>query len=68
MSEVNLRGLIVSKYRTIQKFATEMDWGYRKTQAIVSGKQEPTASDIEKMADALNITVSDEFRKIFFAR
>ena len=68
MSEVNLRGLVVSKHKTLRNFAKAMNWSERKTAAIVNGKQEPNASDIEAMAKELNISVPEEFRRIFFTR
>lgn len=68
MAKVTLRGLVISSYGTIKKFASEMGWSYRKAAYIVSGRQEATASDIEKMADGLGIEVPEIFKQVFFAQ
>lgn len=68
MNKITLRGLVISTYGTVQKFADAMGWSYRKASYIVGGRQEATASDIEKMADGLGIDVPDLFRQVFFAR
>lgn len=66
MSKVTLRGLVISTYGTIKKFADAMGWSYRKAAYIVGGRQEATASDIEKMADGLGIEVPELFKQVFF--
>ncbi len=65
MEEMTLRGRIISMYHTLGAFAKEMGWSRRKVSCIVNGKQEATASDIEKMAKALNVQLSTEFRILF---
>ena len=65
MEEMTLRGRIISMYRTLGAFAKEMGWSRRKVSSIVNGKQEATASDIEKMAVALNVQLPAEFRILF---
>ncbi|MBR0159797.1 MAG: helix-turn-helix transcriptional regulator [Oscillospiraceae bacterium] len=66
MANMTLRGVIVSKYGSLDAFGKDVGWSHRKVSYIVNGKQEPTASEIELMADKLEIEVSDLFRQIFF--
>ena len=61
----NLRGKIISIYGTIGRFAKEVNWSRRKTSAIVNGRQEATASDIETMASALHVELPEDFRLLF---
>lgn len=65
MGELNLRGRIVSQYRTLGNFASQIGMSRRKVSDIVNKKQEPTASDIETMASALNVIMPAEFRLLF---
>ena len=67
LANITLKGLAISTYGTIQGFADAMGWSYRKASYILSGRQEPTASDIELMAEKMEIDVPDIFRQIFFA-
>lgn len=68
MNKITLRGLVISNFGSIKKFAEAMGWSYRKAAYIIGGRQEATASDIEKMADTLEIDVPDIFRQVFFAQ
>jgi plasmid maintenance system antidote protein VapI len=60
-----LRGRIVAMFGTIGKFAEAIGWSRRKVSSIVNKKQEATASDIEKMADLLQIELPEDFRVLF---
>lgn len=62
-----LKGRIIAMYGTIAKFADHIGMSYRKVSYIISGRQEATASDIEKMSSALNIEIPEELHSIFFA-
>ena len=66
MQENNLRGRIVSMYRTVQNFAEHMHWSTRKAYDIVNGKQEPTGKDIDAMCVALNVQIPEEMKNLFF--
>lgn len=66
MGENNLRGRIISKYRTVLNFGKILHWSARKTYDIVNGKQEPTAKDIEAMCDALDVVIPEDMRMLFF--
>jgi hypothetical protein len=66
MESNNLRGLIVSKYRTIRNFGRHLNWSSRKTYDIVNGKQEATGKDIEAMCIALDVEIPPQMRELFF--
>lgn len=65
MKTDELRGRIIARYGTISNFAKAAEWSHRKASYILNGRQEATASDIEKMAMLLHVSVSDDFRRIF---
>ena len=65
MGEMNLKGRIVSMFDTLGNFADAIGWSHRKVSYIVNKKQEPTASDIETMAQALKVEVPAEFKLLF---
>ncbi len=66
MGENNLRGRIISKYKTVLNFGKYLHWSARKTYDIVNGKQEPTAKDIEAMCAALDVEIPEDMRLLFF--
>lgn len=68
MSENNLRGRVIAMYRSVQKFAKVIGWSNRKAYAIVGGTQEPTAKDIQKMCDVLNVELPEDFRLLFLTK
>ncbi len=65
--KISIRGLVFSKYHSISSFAREIGWNRQKANRILNGKQEPTLTDIEKMADLLEIKTAESFANIFFA-
>jgi len=67
MEEMDLRGLIVSKYRSVLNFSKVLNWSSRKAYDIVNRKQEPTGKDIESMCDALDVVIPAYMRKLFFS-
>lgn len=67
MKQNTIRGIVLSNYKSISAFAREIGWGRQKAQRIINGIQEPTLSDIEKMASLLNIKTIEAFTSIFFA-
>lgn len=66
MPSNNLRGRIVSMYRTVKNFAREIKWSNRKAYDIVNGKQEPTGKDIEAMCNVLHVQIPEDMRDLFF--
>lgn len=62
-----LRGAVAAKFGTCEAFSKALNWSGRKTRAIVSGRQMPTARDIEEMAVALDVMGNPPaFMSIFF--
>lgn len=53
--QMNLRGIVVSRFGSIARFSKEIGWCYSKTNRIVNGKQEPDATEIKAMASVLRI-------------
>lgn len=66
MNGMTARGLAISKYGSMGKFAKHIGWSARRTRDILSGRQEPTANDIADMAKAFGITDPDEFVNFFY--
>ena len=54
--ENKLRGMIVSQAGSLRKFAADIGWDYNKLYRIVTRAQEPDATDINTLSDALRIT------------
>lgn len=61
-----IRGAVFSRYESISNFAEAIGWGRQKASRIISGKQRPTAEDMEKMASCLGIKDAADFMVIFF--
>ena len=66
MEEMDLRGLIVSKYHSVLNFSKVLNWSSRKTYDIVNRKQDPTGKDIESMCNALDVVIPAHMKKLFF--
>lgn len=64
---ITLRGLVLSKYKTIGDFAKAIGWKRNKASRIVNGKQYPNTEEIQKITACLNINSADLFVNIFFA-
>lgn len=64
---ITLRGLALSKYRTIGEFATAIGWQRQKASRVLCGKQDPTAADMQELVKCLDINTQDMFLNIFFA-
>lgn len=61
-----LRGAIMTRYKTIGDFATDLKWSRNKASRIVNGVQEPNIEDIKKIAVVLGIKEQQDFIDIFF--
>ena len=67
VQENPLRGAVAAKFGTCEAFSKALNWSGRKTRDIVSGRQIPTAKDIEQMAVALEVMGNPPaFMSIFF--
>lgn len=64
-----MRGMVAEKYGSCERLAEKLGWSSRKTRDIVSGRQMPTAKDIEEMAVAFEIENDPaEFMRVFFPK
>lgn len=66
-SIISLRGLALSKYKTIGEFAKAVGWTRNKASRIINGKQELNTQDIEDITKCLDIQSAQLFIQIFFA-
>ena len=66
MERNELRGKILSKFKSIQAFAAFVGWSNRKAYDIVNGKQEMTATDIDVTCKALDIEIPMDMVLLFF--
>lgn len=67
MSELlTLRGVVLSRYKTIGDFAEAIKWKRNKASRVLNGVQQPDAEDIQQMAKCLEINSADAFMQIFF--
>ena len=66
MNREKLRGLIFTKYKSIQAFADDIKWQRNKASRVVNGIQEPDSDDMRAIADLFDLS-SDEFIDIFLA-
>lgn len=63
--ENQLRGMIMSRYPNISSFAKAMHWDRKKASRIINKLQKPSASDMEQMAECLQIEDAESFVHIF---
>ena len=54
----NVRGAVYARYESIAELAETLGWSRQKLSPIVNGKQEPTLSDIQAMAQAMAMDVT----------
>lgn len=65
---MGLRGAVFAKFKNITEFAKAVGWSRNKASRIVNGVQEPSAGEIERMADVLGIHTPEKFMAVFFGR
>lgn len=66
-SVVNLRGVVLSKYKTIGEFANKIGWKRNKASRVLNGVQKITQDDIEELTVCLEIYELQAFMQVFFA-
>lgn len=67
MEEIlTLRGIVLSRFRTIGAFANAIKWKRTKASRIINGSQTPNVEDVQSIAECLHIDTQDLFMKIFF--
>ena len=54
----NVKGAVYARYKDIAELAERLGWSRQKLSPIVNGKREPTLSDIQVMAIALDMDVT----------
>ena len=64
---VTLRGVILSRYKTIGAFAKAIGWKRTKASRIINGVQDPDMTDIQEITKLLEIKTQETFIDIFFA-
>lgn len=63
--ENRLLGLIAAKFGSITKLAETVGWSYSKTYRIVTGAQEPGATEIAALTDIWPNLSREEILEIF---
>ena len=64
--ENKIRGAVFSKFSSISAFAKAVGWTRNKASRIVNLVTRPSASDMEQMANVLDIPDAGHFVSIFF--
>lgn len=64
---LTLRGVVLSKYKTIGEFSEAIGWQRNKSSRILNGIQTPDINDIEEITQCLEIDTVNDFMQIFFA-
>lgn len=54
----NVKGAVYARYKDIAELAETLGWSRQKLSPIVNGKKEPTLSDIQAMAKAMEMDVA----------
>lgn len=65
MNRDKFRGLVYSKYKSMQEFSTAIGWQRNKTARIMNGVQEPNSEEMRTIAELFHLS-SNEFIDIFF--
>lgn len=65
MDNVNLRGIILSKYPSIGAFAKAIGWSASKARRIANEIQEPSQKDASEMVICLNLS-KEQFLALFY--
>ena len=60
-----LRGLVLTKFRSISAFARALRWDRKKASRIVNHIQDPTVGDMEQMEALLGVHDANTFCRVF---
>ena len=60
----NVKGAVYARYKDIAELAQTLGWSRQKLSPIVNGKREPSLSDIQAMAKAMEMD-ADELASFF---
>jgi plasmid maintenance system antidote protein VapI len=66
LPEMTLRGLILSRYRSIRAFANDIGWSPQKAARIISGTQTANIEQVVEMSKKLGIDTSEKLVQYFF--
>lgn len=56
---LNFRGVVYSKFKSIASFSDSIGWTRQKGTNIVNGITEPSLDDVDKMAKALGLSFEE---------
>ena len=56
MVNVQFRGVVYSRYKSISEFSNAIGWTRQKGTNIVNGVTEPSLDDVDKMSKALGMS------------
>lgn len=62
---ITLRGLVLSRYKSVSDFASAIGWQRNKAARIINGSQEPDTEEMKQLAKLLDMSQS-LFMNIFF--
>lgn len=65
---ITIRGLALSKYRSISKFATAIGWTRNKASRVLNGVTIPSADDMIEISTILDISTPERFIQYFFPK
>lgn len=54
----NVKGAVYARYKDIADLANTLGWSRQKLSPIVNGKKEPSLSDVQDMAKAMDMEVT----------
>ncbi len=57
-----IKGAVYDKFSSVRAFARALGWDRTKTNDIVTKKREPRVSDVQAMAQALELSVEETAR------
>ena len=62
MENIQFRGVVYNKFKSIADFSNCIGWTRQKGTNIVNGLTEPSLDDVDKMSKALNMSFEETAR------